>query len=150
MTSVLVAAPAAYAADTAGELERINAAAAAHRDLAGIRPGVQVTDAQCRHLRALREHELESAGVTPGAREWFTGQRVDGRICVIWGQSAFEAALSIAQFVGPLAWLVPDGSLEVRGQYVAGRDAGSSFPVSDRPLTRAELAMRDTPADALF
>lgn len=132
------------------DLEAIARIAQAHRGLAGVELGVELSDAQCRHLRALVEGELERAGVEHGRREWFTGLRLDGSLCGAWGRSWLEAALVSSQAGAGLAWLVADPSLEVRAQYAAGRDAGARYPVTDRPLSRAELAMLDVPPDALF
>jgi hypothetical protein len=150
--TIAAASPAACAAGDAGalELDAVNRTAQAHAELAGIRPGEPFSDAQCRHLRALVERELDAAGVVPGRRMWFTGLELDGRLVGNWGESWLEAALTCAQR-GRLAWLVADPHLEIRAQYVAGRhDPAERFPVTDRPLSRAELAMLDVPADALF
>lgn len=131
-------------------LDELGELGARHR--AAVNPGAELTDAQCRHRAELVELELERLGVEPGGRAWYTAQRVDGRICGIWAHSRLEAGL-VLSFDGRLAWLEVDDRLDVYSEYYPyGRRPGDRdvFPVTDAPLTRAELVMAETPAGALF
>lgn len=148
---IAVATPAAYAAGSA-ELAEISRIAAGHRVDVGLSQGDLISDAQCHRHVELVELELARAGVEPGAREWFTAQHVDGTIGGTWAHSWFEAALRCA-FTGALSWVVEDSSLHVYGEYFPrGRtaDAREHFPVTSTPLSRADLAMLEQPAGALF
>jgi hypothetical protein len=141
---------AAHAAGSAGVLAELGAIAEQHA--AAVRPGAELTDEQIRLHHGLVADELEARGIVAGPRAWFTGQRVDGRICGRWAHSWHEAALEIS-FYGRLAWLVVDDRLEAYGAYYPyGRRAGDreTFPVTPAPVSRAELAMLETPAGALF
>jgi len=124
----------------------------AGRHRAAVSPGAELTDEQYLAHAGMVADELEARGIVAGAREWYTAQRVDGRICGRWAHSWHEAALELA-FHGRLAWLVADSRLEAHGEYYPyGRRAGDreTFPVTPAPATRAELAMLETPAGALF
>lgn len=148
---IAVATRAAYAAGSA-ELAEISRVGAEHRVDVGLSQGDCMSDAQCHRHLELVALELERAGVDPGARHWYTAQHVDGRIGGTWAHSWLEAALRCA-FTGELAWLVVDDALDVYGQYYPnGRTATSpaTFPVTSSPATRAELAMLEQPAGALF
>jgi hypothetical protein len=141
---------AAHAACSAAELELLNTVAGAHRRIIGARAGMSLTDEQLHAHERLVADEL--VDVDAGPRAWFTVQHIDGRIGGRWAHSWREAVL-VCGFHEAVAWCVEDSSLAVRAEYYpAGRngDSRDAFPVTPAPADRAELAMLETPAGALF
>lgn len=129
-----------------------NRAAEAHRLIVGAHAGVVLTDEQCRAHAELVADELAQHAVEAGPRAWFTVQHVDGTIAGRWAQSWAEAVL-VTGFHRTVAWCAEDSDLTIRGQYFPGgrrAEDRSVFPVTEAPASRAELAMLEQPADALF
>lgn len=114
-----------------------------------------MTDEQCRHVRALVDDELEARGFEPAARSWYTAQTIAGRICGMHAHGELEAVLELAtRGELELAWIADDPRLEIFDVYyprgIGHIDARHDFPVTPAPVSRAELAMLETPAGALF